>query len=377
MSRALLDKRRDGFDLFRMESVIMEEEDKELYKKHTRIMRDAVLPPVLIDGKNVSPASIHSALCAIHSRAGLHGTCWASYPRLAQDSKMSVSQMKRCMAALRKLSLLIEREGREGRTNVVYRTIHFGNLEDFCLQQRPLDFVIEDELPDLETLKTVVVDRSTVDRSIPLTGQPAVVDRSTCGSLTGQQLTPKYPLRNQVKNSINESENGFFKIDVSELNNPSRVQELWFLNCGWHPQHYQGDEETRRRFFAFCHQTYRSRNAGSIDDAVALFSSRVKQGSASFWFDDDHDMEWAKRVIAELDGVVLVGSAEHRGTGVDDDFDREERERLQRLRLQGEIMESLGERFFELQQSERDAISENPAAWMRSEYAKRKRAHVR
>lgn len=143
----------------------------------------------------------------------------------------------------------------------------------------------------------------------------------------------------QLKESIGA--NGFFKIDIFELASPERVQDLWARNCDWHPQHYKHDEETRRRFFAFCRHTYRKRDAKTIEDPIALFSYLIKQGPSAFQFDDEHDMSWAKQAIAELDGVVLVGSASHQAAAVDVEWNAEDEQRRKHVQAQAAVMAHL------------------------------------
>lgn len=327
--------------------------ERRRFAEQTRDLRAARLPPVPVSGKNVSPASMQAVLNAIHSRAGVRGKCWASRETLASDTGLSVSQIKRCLAALRLLDLLIETIRRQGRRNVYDRTVCFSNLRTFVVEQKTFNLEAEDD----------VVDRSTT----PLTGQPAPVDRSTCTPLTGQQLTPKYTRKNPIEESIKKKD-GFLKIDSrKQLTDPAFVEQLWQLTLKANPGLYADTEFDRLRFFALA--VHFAARWEQFKSPAGLFVTIARQGRAAIaeQINDTHDTPKAKRMLAELDGITLVGSADHQATALDDEWAGDDERHRQAMQRQAADLAALtdGQDFAALTPAQLEAIRQ-PSANMRS-----------
>lgn len=95
-------------------------------------------------------------------------------------------------------------------------------------------------------------------------------------------------------------------LQTADLADTLRVQQLWRIASG------RGlIPETsywRETFFGLCWSIYRRRHEESIRNPVGLLHSKLRQGRDAILrqVDDETDRAWARRAIAELDGVQLA-----------------------------------------------------------------------
>jgi hypothetical protein len=283
-------------------------------------------------------SALHSVLREISSRAGVSGTCWVSNETLARDTKLSLSQVKRVLKGLRQLSLIVEHTERVGRLTRHHKRVAFANLKDFVKEQRELFCEPEEVL--------------TGQREV-LTGQRGAVDRSTWRCLTGQQLATKIKGR-EIKDSIEGDgilENREKVVDAAisiterqQLADPECVQQLWLLTLRTYPQLFANNEFCRLRFFAWAAHCWK--HWAALQNPAGFFVSLLRKGrdALAMQINDASDIPQAKRMLAELEGQVLVGSAQHQATALDADWHQDADQRRQELQRQAAALAALAER---------------------------------
>lgn len=289
------------------------------------LVRGCSFPPIWVtEGKarkKVTNPQMKSVLLVIDSHAGKTGACYVSLDTLARETGLGRRTVIRVLQALEMLSVITHTPHRHGRSTLIHRRIVFANLHEFhSARNDDSQCPVDDSQCPVE----------------PFTVPAAGTQRE------GRELQKEL---HKGKSGVSEKSGGAGKgtleplqsgLKTSDLADALRVDQLWKIAArrGLLPQ----TSYWRLTFFGLCWSLYRRRH--KLLNPVGLLHRKLADGRQAVLdqVDDSTDRAWARKTIAELDGIEPAtparASADPRAIEIQE---FEQRRREQQRRLQEEF----------------------------------------